>query len=155
MRSEWHALREKLLFQTPVPAFVQEFELVRQRYGEEFCKATAERKKEIIEILSEITIDTQSYLTRWHLQDPENPARLPSEVIRKQAEQNYALLTAWGEEVKVATLRSATTAINRSNLLKLSQMTDRRLINNRWGNDGATGLTDTMRKGAVLGVCRR
>jgi len=150
MRKEWHALREKLLFKTPAPAFVQECGLVRNRYVEEFCRANAERKKEITEILSELSIDMQSYLTRWHLQDPENPDRLQSEEIRKQAEENYALLTAWGQEGKVESVRSAITAINRSNLLKLSQMADRRLINNRWGNDGATGSTEAIRRGAVL-----
>jgi transaldolase len=123
---------------------------VRRRYAEEFRKANSERKNEIIEILTEISIDMQSYLTRWHLQDPENPDRLQSEEIGKQAEQNYALLTTWGQEGKIECVKSTITAINRSNLLKISQMADRRVINSRWGNDGATGLTDAIRRGAVL-----
>ena len=150
MRNEWHALREELLFKTPASAFGQECEVMRNRYVEEFREANAGRKNEITEILSEISIDMQSYLTRWHLQDPENPNRLQSEEIRRQAEQNYALLIGWGQEVKVESARSAVTAIEKSNLLKLSQMADRGLISNRWGNDGATGLTDAVRKGAVL-----
>jgi hypothetical protein len=88
MKIEWHALREKLLFQTPVPAFAQECELMRERYGKEFPAATAERKKEIIEILSAISIDMQSYLLRWRLQDPEDLHPLPLEEIRQQAEHN-------------------------------------------------------------------
>jgi transaldolase len=150
MRNEWHGLRERLLFKTPAPAFGQECGVMRKQYVEEFRKSNAERKNEIIGILSEISIDMQSYLTRWHLQDPENPDRLQSEEIRRQAEQNYTLLAAWGQESKVESMRSAITAIEKSNLLKLSRMADRCLINNRWGNDGATGLTDAIRKGAVL-----
>ncbi|MGD0663859.1 MAG: transaldolase family protein, partial [Syntrophorhabdales bacterium] len=150
MRSEWHGLREKLLFKTPVPAFAQECALVRKRYGEEFHAATAERKKEIIDILSEISIDMQSYLIRWHLHALEDPERLPCEEIGKQAEQNYALLSSWGQQGKIDSVKSEVAAINKSNLLKLSQMADRGLINNRWGNDAATGLTDAMRRGAVL-----
>jgi transaldolase len=150
MTSEWHAMREKLLFKTPAKAFAQECERVRRHYAEEFDQANAERRNEIIGILTEISIDMQSYLTRWHLQDPENPDRLQCEEIRKQAEQNYALLTAWGQKDKVESVKSAITTINRSNLLKVSRMADRRVINSRWGNDGATGLTDAIRKGAVL-----
>ena len=150
MISEWHSMREKLLFRTPAQAFARECERVRRHYTEEFDHANPERKNEIIEILTEISIDMQSYLTRWHLQAPENPDRLPVEEIRKQAEQNYALLTDWGQTGKVASARSAITTINRSNLRKISQMADCRAINSRWGNDGATGLTDAIRKGAVL-----
>jgi len=150
MRSEWHALRDELLFKTPAPAFAQECELARKRYAEEFRKANAGRKNEIIGILTEISIDMQSYLARWHLQNPDNLDRLQSEEIRNQAEQNYALITTWGQEGKVESAKSAVTAINRSNLLKISQMADRRVINSRWGNDGATGLTDAIRRGAVL-----
>lgn len=150
MISEWHSLREKLLFQTPTQAFAQECERVRRHYAEEFDPANPERKTEIIEILTEISIDMQSYLTRWHLQAPENPGRLPGEEIRKQAEQIYALLTDWGQTRKVESARSAITTLNRSNLLKISQRADSHAINSRWGNDGATGLTDAIRKGAVL-----
>jgi transaldolase len=150
MRNEWHALRERLLFKTPVAAFVQECELVRKRYEEEFHAATAERKKEIIEILSEISIDMQSYLVRWRLQEFEDPDRLRCEEIGKQTAQNYALLSSWGQQGKVDSVKSAVAAINKSSLLKLSHMADLGLINNRWGNDAATGLTDAIRRGAVL-----
>ena len=150
MRNEWHALREKLLFKTPVAAFGQECDWVRNRYEEEFQAADAERKKEIIEIFSEISIDVQSYLVRWRLQDLEDPDRLPCEEIGKQTELNYALLSSWGQQGKVESLKSAVAALNKSSLLKLSRMADRGLINNRWGNDAATGLTDAMRRGAVL-----
>ena len=150
MRSEWHALREKLLFKTPVLAFAQECDLARKRYGAEFPTACDERKNEIVEILSEISIDMQSYLTRWHLQDPEQPDRLRCEEIEKQAEENYGLLCAWGQQAKVESVKCAVAAIKKSNLVKLSYMADRGVINNRWGNDAATGLTDAIRKGAVL-----
>jgi transaldolase len=150
IRNEWHALREKLLFKTPPSAFAHECELLRKRYREEFCKATAERKKEIAQILAEISIDMQSYLARWHLEDPAHPNCLPGDAIANQAEQNCLLLGAWGEAEKVEYVKSAVAAIRRSNLLKLSRLADQGVINNRWGNDAATGLTDAIRKGAIL-----
>ena len=69
---------------------------------------------------------------------------------RAASERNYALLDAWGEHEKVEFAESAVAEINKSNLLKVSQMADRGEINNRWGNDAATGLSDAIRKGAVL-----
>ena len=75
--------------------------VARQDAGPGFCAGMrinegALWKGEIIEILSEISIDMQSYLLRWRLQDPEDTQRLPLEEIRQQAEENYALLSAWG-----------------------------------------------------------
>jgi transaldolase len=150
MKMEWHALREKLLFQTPVSAFAQECELMRERFGKEFPAATVERKKEIVEILAAISIDMQSYLLRWRLQRPEDSHPLPSEEITQQAEQNYALLSVSGQHGMIESVKSAVAAINKSNLLRLSQMADRGLINSRWGNDAAAGLTEAIRKGAAL-----
>lgn len=150
MEMEWHDLRRKLLFETPAATFVRECELMRERYTEEFRSASPERKKEIAGILTEISIDMQSYLLRWNLQKPGDPHALPAAEARAQAERNYALLDASGEHEKAEFAKSAVAEINKSNLLKLSQMADRGEINNRWGNDAATGLTDAIRKGAVL-----
>jgi transaldolase len=150
MEMEWHDLRRKLLFETPAATFARECELVRERYAKEFTSASPERKKEIAGILSEISIDMQSYLLRWNLQKPGVPHVLPVAEVRQQAERNYTLLDAWDRHEMVESAESAVAEINKSNLLKLSQMADRGEINNRWGNDAATGLTDAIRKGAVL-----
>lgn len=40
--------------------------------------------------------------------------------------------------------------MEKSNLIKLSEMTDEGKINTKWGNDYATGLTHALRRGAVL-----
>ena len=150
MKTEWHALRVKLLFQTEAPTFAKECELMRERLGKEFSAATSARKKEIVEILSAISIDTQSYLLRWRLQRPEDPHPLPPEVIKQQAQHNYALLSAWGGHEVAESVKRAVAAMSKSNLLRLSQMADSGVINSRWGNDAATGLTDAIRRGAVL-----
>ena len=149
-KTEWHDLRERLLFKTDLSAFSNECEHVRKHYGDEFPRSSEARKLEIGAILSELTLDLLSYLPRWRLQDPANPVRLSDEEIREQAERNCRLLVCWGMENKVESMRSAARAIARSNLLKLSRMTDLGLINNRWGNDAAVGLTDAVRRGAVL-----
>src|SRR5581483_4643926 len=145
-KTEWHDLRERLLFKTDLSAFSNECEHVRKHYGDEFPRSSEARKLEIGAILSELTLDLLSYLPRWRLQDPTNPVRLSDEEIREQAERNCRLLVCWGMENKVESMRSAARAIARSNLLKLSRMTDLGLINNRWGNDAAVGLTDAVRR---------
>ena len=150
IQNEWHFLREKLLFQTPIQAFPKECESIRERYRKEFSAASADRKAEIIEILSEISIDMQSYLPRWRLQDPSAPNQLSRQEVGHQAERNYALLAAWGQHERVETVKRAVATLCTSNLLKLSQMADGGLINNRWGNDAAMGLTWAIRRGAVL-----
>lgn len=150
MKIEWHALREKLLFHTPVSSFARECDSTRECYKQEFPQATSGRKKEIIGILTEISIDMQSYLLRWHLQRPEDKQALLVKEIGRQGERNYALLRAWGQHEAVESVKRTVAAISQSNLLRLSHMADSGLINNRWGNDAATGLTEAIRKGAVL-----
>ncbi len=150
MKNEWFELREKLLFKTPVSDFANAWKTTREAYLKEFKVAPEERKKEIIDILTESSIDMQSYLLRWRLQNPENSEQLREQVIRQEALINYLVLESWGGKEKVDYIKREVDAIKRSNFLKLSYMTDRGEMNTRLGHDYASGLTNTLRKGAIL-----
>ena len=150
MRDEWFGLREKLLFKTPISNFIDECKFMRNRYAEEYNNAGEERKKEIIELISEISIDIQSYLVRWHLQNPDNKKKVVWDTIAQEVEKNYQLLITWGEEEKVKYIKKEVASIKKSNFVKFSYMADRGEINNRWGNDYGSGLTSAIRRGAVL-----
>lgn len=150
MRNEWFELREKLLFKTPISDFANACQTMRAAYAEEFKDTTEERKKEIIHILTELAIDMQSYLLRWYLQNPANSEQLDGQVVKQELVLNYVLLEKWGAKEKVDYIKNEVTAIKRSNFLKLSSMTDRGEMNTRWGHDYASGLTKSLRKGAIL-----
>ena len=149
-KKEWLALRSRLLFDTPARAFAGQCELARRSYHAEFIKSTPERKQEIVQILSGITVDMRSYLTRWQLRPPRSSEGINAGEIKEQAERNCSLLRQWGLVANVESIAHASEPIARSSLLKLSEMADRDVINNRWGNDSATGLTEAIRRGAVL-----
>ncbi|MDK2800984.1 MAG: transaldolase [Clostridiales bacterium] len=150
MRNECFGLREKLLFKTSVSNFSEEWENVRVQYAKEYENAMEQRKKEIIAILSELSIDMQSYLLRWNLQKPDNSEYLSWDIINDEANKNYNLLTSWGAKDKVEYIKAEVTDIKKSNLTKLSYMSDKNEINTRWGNDYASGLTRAIRRGGIL-----
>ncbi|MDK2799574.1 MAG: transaldolase, partial [Clostridiales bacterium] len=150
MKKEYLQLREKLLFKTPAQEFKAAMENYRTELGKEFNEAPVKRKEELANILSEITIDLQSYLTRWHLQKPGDEKALTTEEIDAEADKNYALLTSLGYREKVEKARTEVESIRNSNLVKLSQKADRGILNNRWGNDYASGLTASLRKGGIM-----
>ena len=56
-------------------------------YSQEYIKASEERKEEIASVLSEIFIDMQSYITRWHLQNSKNKKILNQNIIQNEVEE--------------------------------------------------------------------
>src|SRR5581483_1308269 len=95
MNSEWLSRRERLLFETPVNSFAEACETMRTQYAQEYNAASAQRRDEIAQILTELTIDLHSYLPRWHLQIPGDPLALSAEAIQQQVAQNEAVLNSW------------------------------------------------------------
>lgn len=150
MQNEWFGLREKLLFHTAVADFADECQALRTKLREEFDIAGQARQEELINLLTELSIDMQSYLLRWHLQSPAKNEQLEERVLQQETSSNYTLLEQWGAGKNIDSIKRDVAGIQRSNLLKLSAMADRGAMNTRWGNDYPTGLTTALRKGAVL-----
>lgn len=150
MKKEFLELRQSLLFKTAVGNFVAECGNMRDSFSKEVIDATEERKKEMADIISEISIDMQSYILRWHLQKPENSEIVETAIIKEEASKNLDLLAGWGYEDKVDYVKDEVASVERSNQLKISKMTDEGIINNRLGNDAAYGLTDAIRRGTTL-----
>ena len=113
-------------------------------------QASAERQAELVELLGELTVDLGSYLTRWHLAPPGRRAGLEEAEIRRQIAANRDLLGDWGADHKAAQVAAEIDSIARSNLRKLSELTDRGVLQSRYAHDAASGLTWAIRRGAVL-----
>jgi transaldolase len=150
MHEEWLNLREDLLFKTSTYEFSKKMEYIRKSYNKEYIESPGDRRKEIISIISELTIDIQSYLKKWRLQSKEENYFVSDEEIQSQAEYNIALLNEWKAYDKVTYIKREVEIIKRSNLMNLSILADKGEINNRWGNDYTSGLAKAMRKGAVF-----
>jgi transaldolase len=150
MKNEWFELREKLLFKTPVPDFANACKIMRATYLAEFKTASVDRQQELIRIVTELSIDMQSYLLRWYLQNPAKNEQLPEQIVTQEVAANYGLLVQWGARENVDVIKNEVAAIKRSNLMRLSYLTDQGVMNTRWGHDYATGLTKSLRKGALL-----
>ncbi|MDK2800230.1 MAG: transaldolase, partial [Clostridiales bacterium] len=150
MKKEHLELREKLLFKTPAKQFEAAIEGYRKDFEQEYKKAFDNRKREMASILTELTIDLQSYLTRWNLQKPGDDNALTTEQIDKEADKNYKLLATLGYSDKVEKAKKEVASIRKSNLVKMSQMADKGILNNRWGNDYASGLTASLRRGGIM-----
>lgn len=147
---EWLKLRDVIMFKTPRGEFENKLDSIRQKFEKEFIEVSDKRKNELVYIIGELTVDIQSYLKKWHLQLKSAREKVSDKEIEKQSELNYKLLEKWGAVDRVDYIKKEVGLINKSNMVKLSLLADEERINNRWGNDYASGLAEEMRKGAVL-----
>lgn len=140
MRDEWLGLRNELIFKTLPDKFSERLDIFRKNYSDEFIGAGVLRKKEIIGIIKEITIDMKSSLMDRRLSEVKK-------VVECEVASNFELLARLDGEEAVKEARSVIESIVKSNMSKLSKDKD---LNNFWGNDNAAGLAEAMRKGAVF-----
>ena len=150
MKHEYLELRKKLLFDTSVQDFSSTCSMIREDYAKGFQSASGTRQQELKEILAGLTTDIQSYLLRWNLQRPENDEQLSQSIVEQEVFANYALLESWGAKELVAAIKDEVAEIQQSNFRKISAMSDAGDMNVRLGHDYASGLTKTLRKGAIL-----
>jgi transaldolase len=143
-------LRRRLLFETSAESFAEAATALRGQLTAGFVQASAERQAELVELLGELTVDLGSYLTRWHLAPPGQRAGLDEAEIKRQIAANLDLLGDWGADHKAAHVAAEIDSIARSNLRKLSELTDRGVLQSRYAHDAASGLTWAIRRGAVL-----
>ena len=150
MRNEYLELRKTLLFDTSVQDFASTCNTIREDCAKQFESASATRQQELTDILAGLTTDMQSYLLRWHLKNPDKDEQLSQDIVEQEALANYALLEHWGANDLVAAVKAEVAEIQHSNFRKISVMSDAGEINVRLGHDYASGLTKTLRKGAIL-----
>ncbi len=123
----------------------------RTLYGTSFVRRRRSGKRRSLESSLKFPSTCSLTFCGGSLQKPGDPHPLPADEARAASRKKLCPPGCLGASTKRLNLRRAPLPkLTRSNLLKLSQMADRGEINNRWGNDAATGLTDAIRKGAVL-----
>ena len=150
MSTELLTLRNELMFEPPLGRFSQQCGDVRRALDREFAQGDERHRTRLVDTLTELTIDLQSYLRRWHLQSPTATEQLSDDELAAAVGENVALLRNWGGEQPIQRIRSEVEAIESSNLAKLSAMADRGELNTRWANDYPSGLTYALRRGAVV-----
>lgn len=150
MENERFALRDQLLFKTAPDRFSAEADAIRRRLAADFAQGDETRRASATGLLAELTVDLQSYLCRWRLQDPISDTSVPEEEIAGVVDENMALLRTWAGERRLGEMRGEVESIRQSNLARLSAMADRGEIHTRWGNDYPSGLTRAVRRGAIL-----
>ena len=150
LTSEQLGLRERLLFEASAGDLGGVAGAVRQELTDEFEQAAPERRAEIVRVLAELTVDLSSYLTRWHLLEPEGLGDGDADAVRLEVDRNRDLLSTLGADQGLEEVDAEIASIESSNLRRLSELTDRGELNSRWGHDAASGLTWAIRRGAVL-----
>ena len=149
IREQWLELREELLFAGAPDDIHVRCERARSRLAAEWQAAGAERRAQIAELLAELTIDMRSYLPRWHL--PAEPAQRTAGMaaFEQQARANAALCRTWSAAAADRMARESD-ALQRSNMRRVAELTDAGVLANRFGNDSPHGVSDALRRGAIL-----
>ncbi len=149
IREQWLELREELLFAGALDDIPARCERARSRLATEWQAAGAERRAQIAELLGELTIDMRSYLPRWHL--PAAPALRAAgrAAFEEQARANEELCRNWSDAAAYRIARESD-AVQRSGMRRVTELTDAGALANRFGNDSPHGVTDALRRGAIL-----
>ena len=149
IREQWLELREELLFVGALDDIHARCERARSRLATEWQAAGAQRRAQIAELLAELTIDMRSYLPRWHL--PAAPALRAAgrAAFEEQARANEELCRNWSAAAADRIARESD-ALRRSGLRRVTELTDAGVLANRFGNDSPHGVTDALRRGAIL-----
>ena len=149
IREQWLELREELLFAGALEDIDARCERARSRLATEWQAAGVERRAQIGELLAELTIDMRSYLPRWSL--PVAPALRAAGMaaFEEQARANEELCRKWSDAAADRIARESD-ALQRSGMRRVTELTDAGVLASRFGNDSPHGVTDALRRGAIL-----
>ena len=149
IREQLLELREELLFAGVPDDIHLRCERARSRLAAEWQAAEAERRAQIAELLAELTIDMRSYLPCWSLPAAPGPRAAGIAAFEAQARANEALCRTWSAAAADRMARESD-ALQRSSMRRVTELTDIGALANRFGNDSPHGVTDALRRGAVL-----
>jgi transaldolase len=146
MESDLLELRRRLLFPETSAHFRETCARVRDELESGYRDGGEPERTRVRLLLSEITIDLGSYLSRWRLL---SSGTINQAAIDAEVEANCGALAriAPQEEARV---RTEIAGIRASNFVSLSRLSDTGRVRTRWGNDSAVGLTHALRRGAML-----
>ena len=139
------ALRDEYIYKVQPKDFGKKMADLRDQFATNFAIVNADAKAKIISQLKELTLDMNSFVTRWN----EYDAKAMQQAGYAETEANIALLktfcadTAKEVAAEVEELRNA-------GLNKMVDMSLEGKINTFWGNDLSYNLTWALRRGATL-----
>ena len=149
IREQWLELREELLFMGTLDDIHVRCEGARSRLAAEWQVAGAERRGQIVELLAELTVDLRSYLPRWNLPAAPDLCDAGMAAFERQARANEALCRTWSAGAADRIARESA-VLQRSGMRRVAELTDAGVLANRFGNDSPHGVSDALRRGAVL-----
>lgn len=133
--------RKELLFDTKQEDFIEKMEA----FTDEILKNL--NNKMYANLLSDITIDIGSALVSWHVLKGGQITKVDcAKIIIKNID--LLIKNDYGDLAEKTSKEIE--CISSSNLVRLNNMTLSQQTNTYWGNDYASGLTDALRRGAIL-----
>ena len=150
MSNEFDRIRDKIIFTVPPNDFPRLMEELRSEWMKDYNVVSEDTKKNMIQTLKDITLDLSSYLVQWNLQRLGDNKSLTSDELENEINWNYQLFTCWAGQDKVETLKRERESIQKSNLMALTKASVNGDLNTYWGNDYASKLRWSMRRGGIL-----
>ncbi|MBF0543335.1 MAG: hypothetical protein HQM08_02820 [Candidatus Riflebacteria bacterium] len=134
--------KNMLVLETPPSEFENQLMELRRQF-------LRTKERELAEQLAEVTMDLNSCLPKWNLQNPERNSCLSNESISDICKTNFSILKDAGYSNLTEMIDHEASIIKNARICKLSQDSDQKLINNRLSHNDGTGLKHALRKGAV------
>jgi transaldolase len=146
---------QKFMFATPADRLSTDLNAWRADIKKQFAAGDEATRAEIARAVADNAIDLQSGLADWNFKCHKfcscSPCKAaPEGLLEGESKLSLALLREWGQADLAASAEAEIAKIKASNLLKLHRMSLMGTCNTWWGNDYASGLRESMRRGAAM-----
>ncbi len=141
--------RERVIFPASGSAFRGNCAAVRQEL-ERDAQAGDGSRAQAAQTAADLGIDLRSFLVNWKLLPSVREGLISAADIEAESDAFLALAGRLGDASLVEKARAEIAAIGASTVRQMSDMQLNGQINTVWGHDYASGITHSLRRGAVF-----
>jgi len=149
MNDDLAGKRERIMFAETGADFVSHCREIRQSLLHDASEGLAERQK-CARTAAELAIDLRSFLIQWKLMPLVKDGQMTIADLEAEADAFLSLAGDLGDEAISNGAVKEIESIRNSSMRRMSELQLEGTINTVWGHDYASGITHSLRRGALF-----
>jgi transaldolase len=117
---------------------------------EQLIKKEPQKKKEILTVAADICLDLQSFLINWYLKKHIGKDIIRNDALVKEVDNIQLFIAKYNDTELLDFIKKEAAEIAKSNIKKICEMELSGKLFTYWGHDYCSGLSHSLRRGAIL-----